>query len=117
MIQRNTPQWENLIFNFKVSKSKSNRDVMCAKCWEILNYEVCRLHKIQKPDHEDHIITSREYTNERRFMSLAREHGRSLKINNVEFYENPYKEKHGRGQKSSKFRQLETIEREDALLT
>jgi len=47
-------------------------------------------------------------------MSLAREHGRHLKVNNVDFYENPYKEKHGRGQKMSKFKRIVSIDRDQA---
>ena len=39
-----TREWEKLMFNITFSKKKSNRDVLCLICWEILTYE-------QREDH------------------------------------------------------------------
>lgn len=70
-IQRNSQDWYSLIQNLKLSKSKSNRDVLCAECWEMLNYETCRVHKALKPAHCQSFITSRDYSSEDKFISLS----------------------------------------------
>lgn len=39
MIKKDSKEWENFILQIEYIKSKSNRQVLCAKCWLILNYE------------------------------------------------------------------------------
>ena len=39
MIKKDSKEWENFISQVEHIKQKSNRQVLCAKCWLMLNYE------------------------------------------------------------------------------
>eukprot|EP00347_Sterkiella_histriomuscorum_P005692 403355628 len=108
MIQRGSKQWDILIYNIHLSKSKSNRDILCGLCWEILNYEVCRQHKIQKKDHQEFLFTSRDYSSEEKFIRLSKQFGKYIynSDQNSEYFFNPYKPRHGRGRPPKRFQDL-----------
>eukprot|EP00347_Sterkiella_histriomuscorum_P018639 403344750 len=108
MIQRGSKQWDILIYNIHLSKSKSNRDILCGLCWEILNYEVCRQHKIQKKDHLEFLFTSRDYSSEEKFIRLSKKFGKYIYNSgqNAEYFFNPYKPRHGRGRPPKRFQDL-----------
>ena len=53
------------------SKAKSNRDVLCVKCWKIYSYEGNIKHKIDCPDHINHILTSKAFGSEGKFVAIA----------------------------------------------
>ena len=37
MIKRNSPEWDVFITKLSNIKMKSNREVLCIKCWQMLN--------------------------------------------------------------------------------
>ena len=53
MIKQYSHEWKNLLKQLKRSKNKSNRDVLCVKCWEVLTYERNIKHKLKYPDHSE----------------------------------------------------------------
>lgn len=78
MIQKDTEEWGQFLHNLNWSKQKSNRDVLCLKCWKIMKYEECVKHKMLAPDHIKSILTSKEYASEGKFIAVARAMGKVL---------------------------------------
>jgi hypothetical protein len=72
-ISKGSEDWQVFIDNLNYSKSKSNRDVLCMRCWKVLKYEECVKHKLLEPDHCKSILTSKEYASESKFISIARQ--------------------------------------------
>ena len=99
MIQKDSEEWAQFLRSLNWSKQKSNRDVLCLKCWKIMKYEECVKHKILQPDHIKSILTSKEYAQEAKFMAVAKAMGkvRYEEGGEREYYENPYKAKQRRG--------------------
>jgi cell fate regulator YaaT (PSP1 superfamily) len=91
MIKRGTTEWIIFLQNLELSKSKSNRDVLCLQCWEVLKYERCQKHKKFFPDHTQSILTSKEFAKEVKFIAVARAMGKVKQTGDCEYYENPYK--------------------------
>jgi hypothetical protein len=75
-IEKDSHDWQIFLENLSYSKSKSNRDVLCLSCWKILKYEECVKHKLLEPDHSDNILTSKQFSSEDKFISIARENGK-----------------------------------------
>lgn len=90
-IQKDTDEWKNFMRNLTWSKQKSNRDVMCIKCWKIMKYEECVKHKTTEPDHAKSILTSKEFASETKFVAVARAMNKIEYANGKELYVNPYK--------------------------
>ena len=61
MIKKDSKEWENFILQIEYIKQKSNRQVLCAKCWLILNYEQKIKHLKENYDHESSILTSAKF--------------------------------------------------------
>lgn len=76
MLKQNSPEWINLLESLQYSKSKSNRDVFCAKCWRMLKYEESVKHKLLQPDHQSSIMTSKQYGSEEKFTQLSKRFGK-----------------------------------------
>lgn len=72
MILKDSQDWATFVRNLNWSKQKSNRDVLCLKCWRIMKYEECVKHKMLQPDHTKNILTSKEYATEIKFLAVAR---------------------------------------------
>lgn len=51
MIRIPSTEWDVLITKLKRSRTKSNRDTLCVKCWKIMNYNETKDHKKNKPLH------------------------------------------------------------------
>jgi hypothetical protein len=100
-IQKDTEEWRTFLRFLSWSKQKSNRDVFCLKCWKILKYEECVRHKSSLPDHVKSILTSKEFSSETKFVSIARAMNRVAIEGERELYENPYKSKDKRGRPST----------------
>lgn len=64
MIKRDSEDWLALLDRLNYSKSKSNRDVLCCKCWKILKYEASISHRTRYPDHISSVMTSKEFASE-----------------------------------------------------
>lgn len=70
-ILKNSPQWDEFIEEIMGIKNKSNRQVMCVKCWMLLNYEQKIKHIKCVPDHEKYILTSSKFASSWQISSLA----------------------------------------------
>jgi hypothetical protein len=66
-----------------------------------MKYEECVKHKVDVPDHTKSILTSKEFAQESKFISVARGMGKVKYENGKEIYENPYKSKDRRGRPST----------------
>ena len=73
-IEQGSQHWNILIEEIEYAQKKSNKDVLCLKCWRVLNYQEGRLHKTT--DHLHDIITSKYFSNEKLFLTLARRYNR-----------------------------------------
>ena len=91
MIKQYSPEWKNLLKQLKRSKNKSNRDVLCVKCWEVLTYERNIKHKLKYPDHSDLVVTSTRFATEITFINISKEFGKFNILNESVFFENPFK--------------------------
>jgi hypothetical protein len=101
MLTKETEEWNSFLRNLQWSKQKSNRDVLCLKCWKIMKYEECVKHKMLQPDHIKSILTSKEYASEAKFVAVARAMGKITIEDGKEMYDNPYKARDRRGRPSS----------------
>jgi len=68
--------WEVLQNRLHRCKDKSNRDVLCTICWEMMSYERSIKHKEQFESHACHVVTSKDYANIQRFLFLAKSCGK-----------------------------------------
>ena len=100
-IQKDTDEWKTFLRNLSWSKQKSNRDVLCLKCWKIMKYEECVRHKNVSPDHLKSILTSKEFASETKFINVARAMNKIRYEDGKEFFETPYKSKDRRGRPST----------------
>ena len=100
-IEKDTDAWKVFVRNLSWSKQKSNRDVLCLKCWKILKYEECVKHRSLAPDHLKSILTSKEFASETKFVAVARAMGKINISDGKEVYENPYKSNDKRGRPST----------------
>jgi hypothetical protein len=66
-----------------------------------MKYEECVKHKVRMPDHVKSILTSKEFANETKFITVARALGKVIYEDGKEFYENPFKSKDRRGRPST----------------
>jgi len=98
MILKDSEEWASFLKNLSYSKSKSNRDVLCLKCWKIMKYEECVKHKLVQEDHVKSILTSKEFASEEKFMAVAKAMDKvRLTPEGLELYTNPYSNKERRG--------------------
>lgn len=93
MIERDSNEWCEFIAKLIKSKQKSNKDVFCVKCWRIFRYEENLRHKEELPEHSRSVLTSKYYATEKRFISLARALRKFQKLEEKEYFENPYASK------------------------
>ena len=66
-----------------------------------MKYEECVKHKVTAHDHTKTILTSKEFANETKFISVARAMNKVVFEDGKEIYENPYKSKDKRGRPST----------------
>ena len=64
-------EWDNFLVQITQIKTKSNRQVLCVKCWLMLNYEQKIKHIKDNPDHEISILTSTKFASSSQIVSLA----------------------------------------------
>lgn len=78
MIKKGSPEWQDFLEKLNFSKAKSNRDVLCLKCWRIMKYEESVKHKMLYPMHRSSILTSKSFASEEKFVELAHQHGKCI---------------------------------------
>lgn len=71
MIKVKSPEWVDFINKLEVIKTKSNREVLCIHCWQMLNCKQKLKHLKRNPDHEKFLLTSTKYASEKQILSLA----------------------------------------------
>ena len=64
MIKLYSDEWRDYLARLEAIKRKSNREVLCLKCWIMLNCKQKLKHLNSMPEHEKHIITSTKYASE-----------------------------------------------------
>lgn len=71
MIKKDSKEWDEFVQQLELIKTKSNRQVLCSKCWIILNYEQKVKHITEFHDHEQFILTSTKFASASQIVSLS----------------------------------------------
>ena len=90
MIRKESKEWFEFVHVLEGMKKKSNRQVLCLACWELLNYEQKTKHLKLHPSHEKQIVTSSKFASSWQFYSLALAHKRVEQRGNGLFINAPY---------------------------
>ncbi len=85
-----THEWTNLLSNLDRSRTKSNRDVLCARCWKVFRYMKSKRHVEQNPDHGIFMRTTRMFAEEEKFLEQAYSMNKVVYENGIGRVENPY---------------------------
>ena len=72
MLKVASNEWRDFISKLEVIKTKSNREVLCIFCWQMLNCKQKVKHLKKFPDHERYLLTSTKYASEKQILSLAK---------------------------------------------
>ena len=86
MIKRNSCEWNTFINRLNVIKMKSNREVLCIKCWQMLNCKQKIKHLKINPDHKAYLLTSTQYASEQKICELAQGYNKLIKKTDGEEY-------------------------------
>ena len=79
MIKRNSSEWDTFINRLNTIKTKSNREVLCIKCWQMLNCKQKIKHLKVFPDHKAYLLTSTQYASELKICELAQGYNKLIK--------------------------------------
>jgi hypothetical protein len=72
MITIGSNEWEKFKEYLQYSRSKSNKDVLCLDCWEILKYEQNVKHKLEFPAHSKSVLTAKDYCSSQLILEYAK---------------------------------------------
>ena len=86
MIKKNSPEWDTFINRLNIIKTKSNREVLCIKCWQMLNCKQKIKHLKLHPDHKSYLLTSTQYASELKICELAQGYNKLVKKSDGEEY-------------------------------
>ena len=86
MIKRNTEEWDTFIQKLHRIKLKSNREVLCVKCWQMLNCKQKIKHLKNQPAHKEFLLTSTQYASEQKICELAIGYNKLFKKNDGHDY-------------------------------
>ena len=92
MIKKNSEEWNEFIRNIESIKLKSNRQVLCVRCWVLLNYEQKIKHLKHSPDHEPFILTSSKFASAWQISSLALSCKKVVVLPDGEYVVSPFQE-------------------------
>jgi hypothetical protein len=90
MLKVNSSEWKEFISKLEVIKTKSNREVLCIHCWQMLNCKQKIKHLKKSPDHEKYLLTSTKYASEKQILSLAKAQNKHLVQQDGEYVITPY---------------------------
>lgn len=91
MIKRNSVEWDQFIVRLNTIKTKSNREVLCSQCWQMLNCKQKIKHLKSYPDHKEFLLTSTQYASEQKICELAHLHGMLIKkVDGEEYMISPF---------------------------
>jgi hypothetical protein len=91
-ILKDSPEWDAFIKEIMSIKSKSNRQVLCVKCWTLLNYEQKIKHIKYMQDHEKYILTSSKFASAWQISSLALACNKIIYKPEGEYIKSPFQE-------------------------
>lgn len=86
MIKRNSVEWDQFIVRLNTIKTKSNREVLCIQCWQMLNCKQKIKHLKSYPDHKPFLLTSTQYASEHKISELAQGYNKLIKKSDGEEY-------------------------------
>lgn len=86
MIKRYSPEWDAFIHKLNVIKTKSNREVLCIHCWQMLNCKQKIKHLKLFPDHKQHLLTSTQYASDQKICELAQGYNKFVRKSDGEEY-------------------------------
>eukprot|EP00347_Sterkiella_histriomuscorum_P013559 403364251 len=72
MLKVNSREWRDFIQRLEIIKTKSNREVLCINCWQMLNCKQKIKHLKKTPEHEKYLLTSTKYASEKQIIALAK---------------------------------------------
>ena len=85
--------WEKTLDRMQVSLNKSNRDVLCAKCWAVMTYELSVIHRKEAATHSEFFYSSKQFCSQEKLIKLAKKYDKMCTINNMKAVEDPYKKR------------------------
>lgn len=91
-ILKDSPEWDAFIKEIMSIKAKSNRQVLCVKCWVLLNYEQKIKHIKYMQDHEKYILTSSKFASAWQISSLALAWNKIIYKPEGEYIRSPFQE-------------------------
>jgi len=91
-IKKDSTEWNDFIKEIASIKSKSNRQVLCVKCWVLLNYEQKIKHIKYMQDHEKYILTSSKFASAWQISSLALACNKIVYKSDGEYIRSPFQE-------------------------
>ena len=91
MIKRNSAEWSDFISRLNRITSKSNREVLCVQCWQMLNCKQKKKHLIDFPSHHSFLLSSTKYASDGKICELAHLYSKvAIKKNGEEFILSPF---------------------------
>ena len=90
MIRKESQEWAEFVHRLESIKQKSNRQVLCLACWELLNYEQKTKHFKAHPDHASRTVTSSKFASSWQFYSLALAYDKVIERDNEQFIIVPF---------------------------
>ena len=84
MIKRNSTEWQTFIKRLESIKLKSNREVLCIKCWQMLNCKQKIRPLKRQPGHKAFLVTSTQYASEQKICELAVGYNKLVRKNDGE---------------------------------
>ena len=64
LIKKGTAEWTEFVKKVEGIRDKSNRQVLCVKCWRVMNYEQKMKHLKERAEHKAYILTSSKFASE-----------------------------------------------------
>ena len=90
MLKVATAEWRDFINKLEFIKTKSNREVLCIQCWQMLNCKQKIKHLRKCPDHEKYLLTSTKYASEKQILSLSKAQNKYMIQSDGEYVITPF---------------------------
>lgn len=66
---------------------------MCISCWKVYTYDKIKCHRQLKPEHEQSIITSKQFGSANKYKQLSKTLGKCEEVNGEWYFYNPFQAK------------------------
>ena len=74
-------EWKEMLEKLRKTATKTNKDKLCVKCWQVYSYKLAKRHQEDKPAHSLSLLSPSAFSSENTFLRLAYEQGR-CELNN-----------------------------------